>query len=559
MKTGKPLPKSFVVLWTASAALPPGVWITLCVLSGALALENVVVMMSSIWLNIIIAIYWGAAYWLFRCGMAGIQEGSSKEKREFWVAYLIPLYTLLHLVAPAIGTWAAGAEKLTTISTDLERLVIWIMGFLSVAAATVPFMIGLLGRWEQHCSDIDIVENQSLQMQGRLFYAVSPVLAALILPGAAVLVAAEQLGVFDSLSQVMLIRTLPVAIITSVMACISILLMSRYFRRQIQNLNNSVSAMAQGNLAARSQPLSRDELGLIHQHFNQSADTLCALLLKVSQNSHATRASSEEILQLTHQIRDAGEEQLKHSDQTSVATDELMSQFEHIRDNAESILGNYKHAQKQTEQAHQEMENSLQRVETLSQVLNDNEKIMDDLSNYGSQVMGIVETINQVAQQTNLLALNAAIEAARAGEQGRGFAVVADEVRHLAKRTSESTEEIENMINGLLGQINDAVKASETGKNMLQEVNGDVASASEELLTINEVSGELLTSIEQITHTLQKQGVEVEKISQVATETTSMINASQKNLCLCDEETEKMNDACNKLDDQICSFQLGSK
>jgi methyl-accepting chemotaxis protein len=134
-------------------------------------------------------------------------------------------------------------------------------------------------------------------------------------------------------------------------------------------------------------------------------------------------------------------------------------------------------------------------IEAIGELANEVEKaanVIQQLEAESMNIGSVLDVIKSIAEQTNLLALNAAIEAARAGEQGRGFAVVADEVRTLAGRTQQSTQEIEEMISKLQSGANNAVKVMETGKDMTKVGVDQAAAAGEALLTIN-------TAVERIT------------------------------------------------------------
>jgi methyl-accepting chemotaxis protein len=147
--------------------------------------------------------------------------------------------------------------------------------------------------------------------------------------------------------------------------------------------------------------------------------------------------------------------------------------------------------------------------------------VIQQLEGESKNIGSVLDVIKSIAEQTNLLALNAAIEAARAGEQGRGFAVVADEVRTLAGRTQESTSEIEEMITRLQSGANNAVKVMEEGKDMTQVGVEQAASAGEALQTINEAVTKISDMNTQIASAAEEQSAVTEEINR------SIVNINQ--------------------------------
>ncbi|MBJ7555981.1 methyl-accepting chemotaxis protein [Marinomonas spartinae] len=554
--TKNTLPKGFKLLWFASCLMPPAVWLTLSVLSGALSLEDVATLMMSASLNIIVAAYLLIAYLLLRKGQQALSESMTSKQRHFWVGYILRLLFILHIVAPAIGTSLAPWLELSATHSTMQLLVIWIMGLLSVPATTVPFMTVLNAKWEAHCNDIPIKATRSFQLGEKFIFASSPIVAGMILPLATVVMVTSESNILGTIGVDVLKRAIPVLFITSSVAVLSIYLMIRTFRKELSVLKESVAAMSNGDLSYASPPSSRDEVGLIMEHFGESCHRLRNLLNKVIDNVHATKDASSNISTLIENVRNAGQQQIGRSEQTSVATEELTSQFQHIRDNSQSVLSNYQHVQQQTKHVSKEMDTCVESFKQLGEILQNNQETMKSLNTQGSSVKGIVETINAIAEQTNLLALNAAIEAARAGEQGRGFAVVADEVRHLAKRTAESTHEIESQLSTLLGSIVDAVKASEEGHIILEKTAKEIGNSGHLMLDIEKSSSTVLDAIEQITQTLNEQAQAVSSIAEVTVESSNDVKHSNEKLDLSEKATQNLNRLCEELNQQVEIFKL---
>ncbi|MGC7838148.1 methyl-accepting chemotaxis protein [Pseudomonas sp. L7] len=178
-------------------------------------------------------------------------------------------------------------------------------------------------------------------------------------------------------------------------------------------------------------------------------------------------------------------------DQVATAVNEVTYAVQDVAKNAEQAAVEMRAAQQQVGQGQQAIHGSLQQIDRLSATIDQAQGVIRDLAGHSTKIGGVLEVIRSIAEQTNLLALNAAIEAARAGEQGRGFAVVADEVRLLAQRTAQSTAEIQTMIEHLQGQSDAAVRAIDTS-----------SEASRQTVEQAREAGTSLAAIEQALHTL---------------------------------------------------------
>ncbi|MCA2465496.1 MULTISPECIES: methyl-accepting chemotaxis protein, partial [Vibrio] len=165
------------------------------------------------------------------------------------------------------------------------------------------------------------------------------------------------------------------------------------------------------------------------------------------------------------------------------------------------------HGSSQVNQTQGSIQNLAQEVQVATNVI-------QELEAHGNSINTILSTIQDIAEQTNLLALNAAIEAARAGEQGRGFAVVADEVRNLASRTADSTEEIQRMINQLQSDAQDAVSAMEAGKAVTFEGVASTDEAVEVLVNISERITDISDRNTQVATATEEQSTVVHTINQ---------------------------------------------
>jgi methyl-accepting chemotaxis protein len=279
-------------------------------------------------------------------------------------------------------------------------------------------------------------------------------------------------------------------------ALVMALLVSLIARSIVRPLQDAVNAM--GNIASGESDLThsldthgRDEVTQLAQHFNTFTAKLRQVVSQLQACANALGQSSTELGNNASQAHDRSQQQSQQMELVATAINEVTYGVQDVAKNAEHAASEMRDAQAQAQQGQVNIDGSLQRIDQLSTTISQAVEVIRTLSSESTQIGGVLEVIRSIADQTNLLALNAAIEAARAGEQGRGFAVVADEVRLLAQRTQKSTAEIQAMIERLQGHSEAAVK-----------VISDSHSASQ--LTIEQAgqAGASLTAIGQALHNL---------------------------------------------------------
>ena len=227
-------------------------------------------------------------------------------------------------------------------------------------------------------------------------------------------------------------------------------------------------AVGSGDLTVSLPVDSKDEVGQTKDAFNRFVATLRTMVADVKGNSGKLLDGIELVAQSTDSISESSKQQANFANATAAAVEELTVSVSHIADSARNAEQMTRASGQASRQMSAEVRATAEEISLISDTVKQLETVLKGLDSRSMQISNIVGVIKEISDQTNLLALNAAIEAARAGEQGRGFAVVADEVRKLAERTGVSTVEIGNMIRLIQEETKSAVGSMETAVQQVQ-------------------------------------------------------------------------------------------
>ncbi|OIQ24658.1 methyl-accepting chemotaxis protein [uncultured Vibrio sp.] len=287
-----------------------------------------------------------------------------------------------------------------------------------------------------------------------------------------------------------------------------------------QEVSDAVQAVAKGNIQVSFD--NEAPSGSIYHAVQQMSRSLAELVTNLDSSMHALRSELSLVESRAGSIASLTETQQQSTEMIATAMTEMASSANNVADSARDTATNTDEADKQSQHTQTLIHNTVDNIEGLATQLGTASQAVADLDNDVNSIVKVLDVIGDIAEQTNLLALNAAIEAARAGEQGRGFAVVADEVRNLAGRTQESTKEIQQMINNLQEGSRNAINTMEICAETSQSTVTESQNASDALQQIVVA----LESISAMSHQIATAAAEQTQVGDDISKRINMIEES---------------------------------
>ncbi|MEZ9184635.1 methyl-accepting chemotaxis protein [Vibrio splendidus] len=284
---------------------------------------------------------------------------------------------------------------------------------------------------------------------------------------------------------------------------------------RVKDLTRVLSKVRHDNdLTVRATYEGNSELGQISSSLNETLEKFSGVIDSLSQSSLTLASAAEETAQTCQYNSNTLVEQQDQIGLIATATEELSATVSEVAAKTQQTASSAKLADEQSQAGLSTVQHSYQSIETLASEINGLAEKITHLHESSNNINSVIDVIKSVADQTNLLALNAAIEAARAGEQGRGFAVVADEVRTLAQRTQESTLEIEGFISSLQSDVQTAFNVIDNSKKMSSRAVEDSRGVEQTLQDISGAVSEIFSMTEQIATATEEQAVVTQDIAQ---------------------------------------------
>lgn len=352
-----------------------------------------------------------------------------------------------------------------------------------------------------------------------------------------------------------------VLLVTAVVVVISLLigvLVGRTVTRPLSSVSDMMQEIAdgEGDLRQRLPEDGRDELSELGRRFNAFVIKIQTTIQEVGSTTDQVASAAEELSRVAGETRASVQEQGSETDQIASAINEMATTIQQISGNANEVESAASDADRMARDGGETIANAQQAVNKLSEEIQESALNINALAEKSDDIQQVLDVIQAVTEQTNLLALNAAIEAARAGDHGRGFSVVADEVRQLARRSAESADQIREMIDGFVQESRSAVERMNRSRDGSSETVERINHATGALATIEQSVGQIHDQVTQIATAAEQQSQVAEEINQNVVRIVDAAQRSDTGVTQTNEASQELARLGQNLRDLISQFKV---
>lgn len=336
-----------------------------------------------------------------------------------------------------------------------------------------------------------------------------------------------------------------------------LMVIGRSIIKRIAHINNMMRDIASGNgdLTVRMNASGNDELAQLANSFDTFTSKLHILIKDVASAKEVLSESSQLSTEAASKSMDNAEQQKLESESVATAINELVQTSNEITSNIEHAAVSASHMKDASSLARDITQQASSSMETLASDIASSQTLIEQLEEQSREINTVMATIQGIAEQTNLLALNAAIEAARAGEHGRGFAVVADEVRDLSMKTDNSTRQIESTINNLSNQIQSTVSRMANSQQQAESTMQDTQQVVSAIDTVNQQIEELFNMNTQIATASEEQSMVSGEIDRNITHIASLASDTYNEVQDSVKYSNQVQDVNQKLGQLVAQFR----
>lgn len=352
-----------------------------------------------------------------------------------------------------------------------------------------------------------------------------------------------------------------ILLVTVIVVLISLLIgvfVGRTVTRPLKSVSDIMQEIAdgEGDLRQRLPVAGTDELSELGHRFNAFVIKIQATIREVGATTDQVASAAEELSRVANETRTSVQEQGSETDQIASAINEMAATIQQISGNANEVEGAASDADRMAREGGETIASAQGAVNELSEEIQESAVSINALAEKSDDIQKVLDVIQAVTEQTNLLALNAAIEAARAGDHGRGFSVVADEVRQLAKRSAESADQIREMIAGFVNESRSAVERMNRSRDRSSETVERISFATDALATIEKSVGQIHDQVAQIATAAEQQSQVAEEVNQNVVRIVEAAQRSDTGVTQTNEASQELARLGERLRDLVSQFKV---